>query len=440
MNIIYKPLVEILLLHEFYLTESEGNTIFDKTLQADKINYLINNYNESDIHITDGLSFNPTNLSKSLLRNQHLHISPTYSGFRVSIDVTEQKLPDGSIVYQPKINLPEDLNINILLTKKDNYLDRFSNSRLQRNIPALYYFSNEDVLGAKTTPSLSNAISAYDASYAYEMGELAFKDNQVKQFTSDGSANPWIAVTDNGYVNENDRMLVPLQFNFSFDVSDNINQADFTLKDDTGATIKTINASNSTAALQVVTLDFSNLPQPPLTIADVNSPAVYTLAISGSNGYSKQFKIIFADEATSLLQSWALVNIKPRVQTAGFNLIADDGYLVTRTSAAGVLTEAPVFEIRIKSRLAYWCYRSNNSSYNLKTSITTQDFLSNSNGVLKTKKPRTTTYGPTLFTTDGSTFQNLPNPNYEALLMKDGGQFYKDVLVGQSDMFPVVAV
>jgi len=439
MNIIYKPLVEILLLHEFYLTESEGNTIFDKTLQADKIDYLINNYNESDIHITDDLSFNPTDLSKSLLRNQHLHISPTYSGFRVSIDVFEQKLQDGTTVYQPKINLPDDLNINILLTKNDNYLDRFSNSRLQRNIPAVYYFSNEDVQGAKTVPSLSNAIAAYDASYAYEMGELAFKDNQVKQFTSDGSANPWIAVTDNGYVNENDRMLVPFQFNFSFDVSDNINQADFTLKDNTGATIKTISASSSTAALQVVALDFSGLPQL-LSIADVSSPAVYTLTVSGSNGYSKQFNILFADAATNLLQSWALVNIKPRVQTAGFNLIADDGYLVTRVSAAGVRTEAPVFEIRIKSRLAYWCYRSNNSSYNLKTSTTTQDFLTNSNGVLKTNKPRTTTYGPTLFTTDGSTFQNLPNPNYEALLMKDGGQFYKDVLVGQSDMFPVVAV
>lgn len=441
MDTIYKTLVEILLLHEFYLTESEGNTIFDKAQQADKINYLVNNYDDSDSQITDDLLFEPTGISKKNLKNQHARIISTYSGFKIVFEVNEKKLNDGTIVYQPKINLPVDWNINIQLVKNDRLLDGFTNSRLQRSIPAIYYFSNEDVAGQKTAPSLSNAVPVFDASFPYEMGELAFKDNLVKQFINDGSTDPWIAVTDNGYINETDRLLVPFRFNFSFNESDNVTQASFTLKDKTGAIFKTIELSGD-RAIQQASLDWRKTGPDlelilPTTIADVSTPAFYTMEVSGNNNYAKKFQVLFFDDETKLKSCWAVLNIKSRVGTAALNLIDDDGYLFTRVNAAGIVVEAPVFEIRIKSRLAYWWYLSNNSSYKLKTTTTTQSFVTNDNGVLKTIKPRATTYSPTLFTSDGSNFQNLPNPQPTALLLNDSGKFYKNILVAQSDMFPV---
>jgi hypothetical protein len=437
MNIIYKTLVEIMLLHEFYLTDSEGETIFDRARQADKINYLLDNYDASDPNITDDLAFEPTALSQTSLKNQHLRILKTYSGFKIVMEVVEKKLPDGTTVYQPMIALADNFNINIRLTRTDHRFDSFCNSRLQRNISPVYYFSNENVQGAKTGPSLSNSIPAFNTSFSYEMGELAFKDNVIKQFINDGSADPWVAVTDNGYINETDRLLVPFAFNFSFDKADNVTQADFVLKDNNGTTIKTIQAGN-TNPLQQVALDFSDKPL--TTIEDVSKPVFYTLSVSGSNNYTKQYQLLFFADAVSLSSCWGFVNIKSRVQTAAFNLIDDSGYLFTRIPPASDPIEAPIFEIRIKSRLAYWWYTSNNRDYKLKISSITQDYLTNSNGVLKTKKPRAITYTPILFTTDGNSFQNLPNPQYDALLFENSGQFYKNVLVSQSTMFPVEPV
>jgi hypothetical protein len=444
MDIIYKTFAEILLLHEFYLTESEGNTIFDIAQQSDKINYLVDNYNDNDPHINDDLIFEPTTSSATLLRNLHLKLLPTYSGFKIVMDVQEKILQDGTTVYAPTIDLPVDMSIDILLIKNGNYLDRFSNARILRSIPTVYYFSNDDVPGTKTVPSLSNPVSAFDPAFSYEMGELSFKDGAVKQFINDGSADPWATVTDNGYVNENDRLLVPFQFDYSFDQPYTVTQASFTLKDQAGSVFKTIQLS-ATEPIQKAALDFSKINSDlsitfPTSISDVSVPAFYTLEVSGNNGYSKKYQLLFFDDATKLKSCWGIVNIKPLVQSTGFNLLDNEGDLFTRITSTGTRIEAPVFEVRVKSRLAYWWYRSNNNSSNLTISATTQDFLSNASGVLKTNKPRTTTYGPTLFTTDGSNFQNLPNPGSEALLKEDAGLFYKDVFVGQSDMFPVVAV
>jgi len=441
MNTIYKTFAEILLLHEFYYTESEGNTIFDLLNQTDKINFLLNSYEENDPRLTDDLHFEAAPLSAKKLKNQRMQIFQTYSGFKIVMEVAEQKLTDGTVAYRPMIPLDNDFNINILLLRNGKGFDRFSNSRMQRNIPSAYFFSNENVSGAKFFPCLSNGIPGYDPSYSYEMGELAIKNNAVMQFNSDGSADPWTAVIDNGYINESDRLLVPFTFEYSFDPSDNISQATFTLKDASGNEFKSIGINN-TAPQQKVQLDFRKIMPDlsivyPTTISATSSPVFYTLEITGSNNYSKKIQLLFFDNEIALKSAWAVVNIKTKVQTASFNLIDSNGFLITRVPPSSSRIEAPVFEIRIKSRLAYWQYMSNSSSYKLKTSTATNDFVTNINGILKTKKARPSTFLPTLFTTDDINFQNLPNPQPDSLLLQDNRQFYKNILVSQSDMFPV---
>jgi hypothetical protein len=441
MDTIYKTFAEILILHEFYYTESEGNTVFDLPNQADKINFLLNNYEENDPHITDDLQFITTGASEKKLKNQRMRILNTYSGFKIVMEVAEQKLADGTIVYKPMIPLADDFNLNILFIRTGKGCDRFSNSRIQRNIPSTYYFSNENVSGAKTYPCLSNSIPAYDSAYNYEMGELAIKNNAVVQFNSDGSANPWTAITDNGYINESDRLLVPFAFKFSFDPSDSINQAVFTLKDASANVFKSIEIDTAIPQ-QNVELDFRKIMPDlsivyPTTISNTPSPVFYTLEISGNNNYSKKFQLLFFDNEVTFKSTWAVVNIKSKVQTADFNLIDNNGFLITRIPSSSSRIEAPVFEIRIKSRLAYWQYMSNSSSYKLKTSTTTQNFVTNINGILKTNEARPSTFLPTLFTNDHVNFQNLPNPEADSLLLQASGQFYKNILVSQSDMFPV---
>jgi hypothetical protein len=432
MDIIYKPLVEVLLLHEFYLTDSEQNSIFDISGQGDRINYLNSHFDESDRTIRNDLKAVPDGPTHSLLKNQHMRFVPTPSGFVIAVRVQTQTLSDGTIAYQPKIPISNSLNLNILLIKTNSYLESFSNSRMSRNIPFLNYFSNEDVLNQKTMPSLSNAIPAYDENYHYEMGELALKSGTIQQYTGDGTANPWISVKDSGFVNESDRILQSFRFNYSFVPTDLVTQAVFTLTDGNGSTVQTIKAQ-SNLPLQNVALDFSG--SAPGTIASSTSVPLYKMQVEGNNGYSKQFSILFYSDAVQIKSCWAVVNIKPVVKTAAFNLIEPDGFLVSRILPGGTATLPPIFEIRIKSRLAYWRYNSNNDAITVTTNTGTTGYLSDQSGRLISINPRISTYTPTLFSTDGVNFDNLPNPKYECLVVQEGDRFYKDIWVGKTEMF-----
>src|SRR5664279_774760 len=318
MDILYKPLVEVLLLHEFYLTDSEQNSIFDIANQADRITYLSSHFDESERTIRDDLMVVPDNATQSVLKNQHMRFVPTPSGFVIAVRVQTQTLGDGTIVYQPKIPISNDLNLNILLVKTNSYLDSFTNSRINLDLPFLYYFSNEDVLNSKTIPSLSNAIPGFDENHHYEMGELALKTGTIQQFNGDGTANPWIPVKDSGFVNESDRILRSFRFNYSFIPADLVTQAVFTLSDGSGNTVQTINKQSS-SPLQDVPLDFG--ASAPDTIADSTSVPLYRLKVEGNNGFSKQYNILFYNDSTRLRSCWAIVNIKPVVKTAAFNLI-----------------------------------------------------------------------------------------------------------------------
>ena len=432
MDILYKPLVEVLLLHEFYLTDSEQNSIFDIANQADRITYLSSHFDESERTIRNDLMVVPDDATQSVLKNQHMRFVPTPSGFVIAVRVQTQTLGDGTIVYQPKIPISNDLNLNILLVKTNSYLDSFTNSRINRDLPSLYYFSNEDVLNPKMIPSLSNAIPAYDENYHYEMGELALKTGTIQQFNGDGTNNPWTPVKDSGFVNESDRILQSFRFNYSFIPADLVTQAVFTLADGSGNTVQTINTKSS-SPLQDVPLDFN--ASAPDTIADSTSVPLYKLQVEGNNSYSKQYNVLFYNDPARLKSCWAVVNIKPEVKTAAFNLIEPDGYLVSRIPPGGTAPPPPIFEIRIKSRLAYWRYIGNNDAITLATNTATTNYLSDQSGKLISISPRISTYTPTLFSTDGINFDNLPNPKYESLVVQEGDRFYKDIWVGKTEMF-----
>lgn len=421
MDILYRPLAEILLLHEFYVTDSKLASVFDVADPSARMAWLVDNYDPAQPAITHDLLVTPDARTGKLLRNQHMRLVPTPWGFIVAIRVTRGVRPDTTTGYLPFIPIPANLSLVFLLQKNNLNLDGFTNSRLSRPLPALYYFSNQDCPDPKTFPYLGNAIPAYDSSYAYEMGELFTNASGLQQYTADGSATPWAAVKDSGFISEIDRLLLPLSFVYTFAATDTVTQATFTLTDSNGQVIQTIPFTSS-AVLQKVPLSFT-----------APADTLYTLDVTGNGGYSRQGKVMFYEDAAQLRYCWGVVELLPAVKTPAFDLVDSYGFLVP--PAGGTAPDHPVFEMRIKSRLAYWRYNPNADGVTLAINADTTNYLVASGTALVSKAPRICTYTPSLFTIDQINYDNLPNPVYGTVLAQSGNQFYKDIWVQKTDLF-----
>jgi hypothetical protein len=427
MDILYRPLAEILLLHEFYVTDSKLASVFDVADQSARMAWLADNYDPGQPAITGDLLVTPDERTGKLLRNQHIRLVPTPWGFVVAIRVTRGVRPDTTTGYQPFIPFPANLSLVFLLQKSNLNLDGFTNSRLTRPLPALYYFSNQDCPDPKTFPYLANAIPAYDATYNYEMGELNLNGSTLQQATASGIAPPMTPVSDGGFISENDRLLLPLNVVYTFAATDTVTQATFTLTDANAQVIQTITAGSAAAGaalLQKVPLNFT-----------APADTLYTLEVTGSGGYSRQETVMLYGDAAELRPCWGVVELLPTVKTAPFDLIDSYGFLVP--PAGGTAPDHPVFEIRIKSRLAYWRYNPNADGVTLAINADNTNYLvvSGTGPALVSKAPRICTYTPTLFTIDNINYDNLPNPVYGTVLAQSGNQYFKDIWVQKTDLF-----
>jgi hypothetical protein len=433
MQILYKPLAEILLLHEFYVTDSKLASVFGVADQSARLAWLKDNYDPIEPSITTDLSVTPDERTAATLRNQHMRLVPTNWGFIVVVRVTGT-----AAGYQPKIPIPATLSLVFLLQKNNMNLDGFTDSRLARPLPALYYASNQDSPDPKTFPYLSNAISAYDASYPYEMGELFTVGGALQQYTADGSATPYSPLANSGFTSENDRLLVPLIFPYAFTAADNVTQATFTLRDVNNNIVTTVTKGSTAAGAPVlgkVGLDFTTAAGggPPAAIGGGGAVPLYTLEVAGNGGYSKEYRILFYPDEKLLRGIWGVIELLPTTKTAAFDLLTSTGTLVPPAPAPA--PDHPVFELRIKSRLAYWRYNPNADGITLATNANTTNYLSVSGNALVTKTPRIATYTPTLFTTDNINYDNLPNPVYGNVLAQNGNQFFNDIWVQKTELF-----
>jgi hypothetical protein len=439
----YKILFEVQLHHEFYLTNSDGSSVFDLALQADRQQQLRNRFASRQATVDDDVLFTVPAFAEPLFRQYRLHLLPSYSGFQVLVEVKAQALGDGTVVYRPVVPLPPDLPVTIAVVKKNAAMDSFSNQRFLRPLPAAYLLSNDSMPAARTFPYLCNPVAAFDAGRVYEQGELAsFGPGDLRQFYFDGAADQWKKITGSCFVSEADAMVLPRRFSYRLDIADAVTSAEVQLIDAGGQVVRTA-AFSSTTALGSLPLDFSNddlLPKRPDVqsfLTGATTSGLYSLSITLNHTSTRVHKIVFAPDAAEWADCWAWVTIKPVSANTAFNLLAADGFLVTRKPVAGGRVPAPVFEIPVKSRFTFWRY-GNDKAAQLKTSTETADFCDVAGPYLVSKTPRPATYLPTLFRKADNTLHYLPNPVSYTAISSAGKRLYTDILVPSSKMFPIV--
>ena len=124
--------------------------------------------------------------------------------------------------------------------------------------------------------------------------------------------------------------------------------------------------------------------------------------------------------------------------TPGFNLFANDGFLIRRRDALGTWTPAPVFEIPVKSRLAYWRF-INNQGKEMNISPALVPYVDKENKVLVTKRPRSLAKDFFLLRKQGSSDTiYVPNPTDTRLIPESGKRFFVNIKVARSELFPVI--
>lgn len=438
MTTIYKILFEVQVLHEFYLTNQDNTTIFEGNAAARQL-FLSDRFQKNARNISSDLRYAIPPSMQSVFARYRLKLVPGYSGFKIGIEVNPVILGGNIKAYQPAVPLPNNLDIQVLLLRKDNIVDVYTNRRLRSNIKAAGYFSNDDVPGAKIFPFLSNPVAAFDAGAVYEQGELSsfgFNDTRIF-FVDNGGVNQFLSVTPGNYYNEADNLLTTPFINYTFPTANTVTQASFTLKDSTNAVIQTIQARNGGKRMYSTPLQFDVTRLKTTSNSTINNTLLYTLEVTGDGGYTNSHPLLFTKEAAiDHKDIWGLVNIKPAPTNAAFNLIDGSGYLITRRNDANVVTvPPPVFEIWVKSRLSFWRY-SNMDGGLLKTG-TQSDLLFFNNGQLVSGSPRSHSYYPTLYKKPDSSLHYLPNPKAYEPVRVEGNRLFTEIPVPTSEMFPL---
>jgi hypothetical protein len=449
-SVIYKTLFKVQILHEYYLTNSDETTVFDSLNNKDT--FLLDNFSKNLPSISEDLMYEVPLFMRDMFSNYHLRLLPDYAGFSIMTEVRANVLPDGTMVYKPLVEIPATVNLLVQLSPKNTLLASVTSKRMNKNIPAIYYFTNEDIPSAKTFPVLSAEIPVFDSSYSYEQGEL-YIDNSgnVCLFYINGSNKDFLPVTGDGYANTSDEIVVPLQFSYSFNKTDIVTKVNFELKSHTGKTVRSY-AFASELPIKKQLLDFrynqnpaianpSDEPIARLPVSDASAETVYTLSVTINDATTIVHKLIFFDGDDTVTDCFGIVNIKPQVTNADYNLYDAEGLIIYRTKADGTIITAPVFEVRVKSRSAFWRYINDRNAV-LKVDLTSSFLQRDGTNNLASKLPRNASALPRMFTVKDNTGkiteeEFLPNPEEESQIIIEGQKFYKNILVPQSSMFPV---
>jgi hypothetical protein len=344
----------------------------------------------------------------------------------------------GTIVYRPFVELPDQLCLRVMIREKKN-IRRFSAETSPKPFKPLWYFSSGNVPATKTFPFLSAPISPFVVTQAYVQSEIALHAGIAKSFLNNGEPDPWLAMPGSHYINTNDAHLLPLSFVYTFSAFDNIINASFTLKDSTNAVVKKIDLAAATP-MQSVTIDFHTNEEKVKVISynAVTADQLYSLEVTGSGGYSKTYNnLLFAhdDIEPGLYAGVIDLVIKPAV--ANFHLLDGSGHLITRILPGNIKEPAPIFELWMKSKSAYWQY-SNNRQKKFKLTPVTQDLLNDNSGILVSKKPIPMSFTPVKLKKPDNSFQALPNPEPGKEVQRDGNRILLDMKVPQSNLFPLL--
>lgn len=426
MRTLYKTLAEVKLLHEFYLTGPDSKTVFHYSTQEERFQFLENFLMANRPSITGDIDFIVPEQYADTFRKHKLHLVPFYSGFRIAAEV-EEVPDDDSVLYRPVTPLTGSEKLIIGLRKKNSNIVSYSSQRLSPPFDSIYLFTNNRAANTMVFPNLSSPIPASDSNDSREQGELSVNGGNIQAFfTDENGSELWLPVPGNGYVNENDRVLIARRFSFAFPKNSAVASATFRLTDVQGNEIQSFTTAVGSSGKVILSFDESATEDLVPYHLEVQTPQ-----------QTRNYCLSFFGSMPDFRNYWAIICLVPRVPSGDFNLIDDDGFLRIRKNPDGTEIQPEFFEIRVKSRPTFWRY-SNEHGKKLKANTSLDDYLihDDERGVMISRTMRYASVTATPFEGNGNT-RILPQPSSFNNLRVEGGRILIDVPVPRSDLFDI---
>lgn len=413
----YYRLFEVRLLHEFYLLSASNPTFFDLSAEA-RENILQSRINNNQYDLYKDLVIKPTLESQQKIKNYRWRFIPTQTGFLI---VGEGVIQEGSTSVRSAFPIEDNLTLEFTIEAVNPLFKNFSNAVFPADLPSTYFFSNRGSLVSDLSfRTLSQNVKTFQNGNLYTVGGLAdFGENDIRMATGNTSdSSQWVSIPGFGFVNENDKNLLPKAFYFQFGEGVGNTVAEFKLIDSFGRLLKSIiinKLSDQTSAL----LDFGEYL--PTTVASrIETPdGWYTLEIDLGLS-SIQRRVYLSDEYRK--SHLGIIQIAFGNTAQGYEIVANDGALLT-----------PTYEVHFLSRRTHFCYKPkargkqfrvfNNSIANLFTNVEIWNSTTDKKYTeLVTKVPQPLSALPIGVQNETGTRTILPSPDSTPLRMKKNSE------------------
>lgn len=198
----YKILFEVRFLHDYYLTDTLGNSFFsleksaqDALLEEKLKKERYDIHNDFELLLSQG--------DQVFFRNHKMRLVKTKLGFFVGIEVDTEKSGGGKFIYRPSIPLEEDAELKIGFGIKNQFFTTISSIPLASTENTLLYFTNT---GEKNKNILSQPIARLEEGQEYNMGDLSKRGNFIYKALekNSGETQFWQRISGNGYVHQAD--------------------------------------------------------------------------------------------------------------------------------------------------------------------------------------------------------------------------------------------
>lgn len=342
-EIIYKPLFEVKILHHYFLDKG-GDTndyvFFDNATAVIKETIL------SEYNIHTFLNIRPNQSTQKLLRKYNCVFRVQNDGFVVFIKVKYDAVLDS---FVPFTALENDFSLAFEYNIIDHNFSNYTNLPLRLSEPnSIYFFENKTNGNARVAPNLCSLAPIRDNNSIYNEGEILSNNNNSRTLIANSitevNNNPEQTFTTDflvnnervHYVNTNDTVKIALK-NIYIDTG-------YTGSDDWVVTVVNENGESLTPKVTIIENDVATVQ----IILTGYKEGLYHISIEDlDDGIILQDKYYVLQQLKNID---GVINIHSISDNNAYNLLTNDGAITDDANGKQ-------FTLRFKNRATTWRYK-----------------------------------------------------------------------------------
>ncbi len=340
-QIIYKPLFEVKVLHHYFLDKGDDDYVFYDNATEEEKEVLTAKYN-----LHSFINIHPSNATLTLLKKYNCVFRMLADGFVVMI---KAKYDEGLNDFIPFTEIDNNLSLKFEYTINDSNFINYTNLPLIKSTAnSIYYFENKINGSTRVAPNLCSVAPIRDNSRIYNEGEILSNNTNTRTVIANGivdnNNNPQQEFTTdflvNGarvhYVNTNDTVNV-MHRNINIDTA-------LSGGDDWSVTVINEKGESLTPKITFIENDTTTVQ---IHLTGYEEGLYHITIVDTDEGIILQDKYYVLQD---LKRIDGVININSHSDDAAYNLLTNEGALFDTVNLKK-------FKLRFKNRASIWRYK-----------------------------------------------------------------------------------